>query len=117
LSGRNTATGGVIRFTPGAGDRGDYTITVVAQDNGDGDLNQVAAQAKSFVVTARSPSEAPLITVARQAVAVIGQQLRIPIIVRDLDQDALKFAAQGLPAGAAIVTEAQYGHAFIQWTP
>ena len=108
---------GIIRFAPGAGQRGDYTITVVAQDNGDGDINQVAVQAKSFVVTVRSPSEAPVISIPRQVVAVIGQQLTIPISVSDLDQDALSYAAQGLPAGATIVTEPQYGHASIVWTP
>jgi len=32
---------GVIRLNPGANARGDYTLTLVAQDNGDGDVNQV----------------------------------------------------------------------------
>jgi hypothetical protein len=108
---------GVIHFAPGAGHRGDYTLTVVAQDDGDGDINQVLAQSKSFVVTVRSPSEAPVVSVARQVVAVIGQELRIPISVADLDQDALGYAAQGLPPGAQIVNEPQYGHAYISWTP
>jgi hypothetical protein len=49
--------------------------------------------------------------------AVVGQGLPLPIVVRDLDQDALAFIAQGLPAGARIVTEPQYGHATIAWTP
>ena len=49
---------GVIRFAPGVGHRGDYTLTVLAQDNGDGDINQVAAEAQSFVVTARDPPSA-----------------------------------------------------------
>ena len=80
-------------------------------------MNQVLAQSKSFVVSVRSASEAPVIGVARQAVAVVGQELRLPIFVRDLDQDALAFAAQGLPAGARIVTEPQYGRATIVWTP
>jgi hypothetical protein len=51
----------MIRFAPGANDRGDYTITVVAQDNGDGNINQVLTQAKSFVLTVRSETEAPVI--------------------------------------------------------
>jgi hypothetical protein len=108
---------GVIRFAPGAGHRGDYTITVAAQDNGDGDVNQVAAQAKSFVVSVRSPSEAPVLTVPRQSVAVAGQEIRIPIVVSDLDQDPLTYGAQGLPAGARIETDPQYGLATLRWTP
>src|SRR6185295_9180121 len=39
--GANGTASGVIRFAPGEGDRGDYVITVVAQDDGDGDINQV----------------------------------------------------------------------------
>jgi hypothetical protein len=106
---------GVIRFAPGAGQRGDYTITVVAQDNGDGDINQVAVQAKSFVLTVRSASEAPVIAVARQVVAVVGQPLSIPINVSDLDQDALNYIAEGLPTGASLVVDAKYGQASIVW--
>ena len=116
-----SAVTGVIHFAPGAHPspqaRGDYTVTVVVQDNGDGDINQVAVQAKSFVVTVRSPSEAPVVTVPSQVVAVIGQTLMLPILGADLDQDALRYAAQGLPAGATIVVDPQYGHASIVWTP
>jgi hypothetical protein len=115
--GARAGVSGVIRFAPGDGHRGDYTITVAAQDNGDGDLNQVAAQAKSFVVSVRSPSEAPVVTVPRQSVVVAGQEIRIPIVVRDLDQDPLTYGAQGLPAGARIETDPQYGQATLRWTP
>ncbi|MDH3209385.1 MAG: Ig domain-containing protein, partial [Burkholderiaceae bacterium] len=108
---------GVIRFAPGAGHRGDYTITVVAQDDGGGNVNQVATQAKSFALTVRSFSEAPEITVAPQVVAVAGQKVIIPLRVSDLDQDALHYAAQGLPQGASIEVDAQYGRASIRWTP
>ncbi|HET7864109.1 MAG TPA: putative Ig domain-containing protein, partial [Burkholderiaceae bacterium] len=108
---------GVIHFAPGAGHRGDYTLALVAQDNGDGDINQSLLQAKSFVVTVRSPSEAPVVSAPRRSVALVGQEIRIPIRVSDLDQDALSYAAEGLPAGARIVTEPQYGRAYIAWTP
>lgn len=36
-----TPSSGVIRFAPGAGDRGDYTISILATDDGGGDINQV----------------------------------------------------------------------------
>ncbi|HEV6968357.1 Ig-like domain-containing protein [Roseateles sp.] len=108
---------GVIRFAPGANQRGDYTLTVVAQDDGDGDVNQVQATAKSFVVSVRSPSEAPVISMPSQVVAVAGTELRVPILVSDLDQDALSYAATNLPAGARIETDPRYGHATLVWTP
>ena len=107
---------GLIRFAPGVGHRGDYTLTVLAQDNGDGDINQVAAEAQSFVVTVRSPSEAPVISAPAQVVAVAGQQLRVPLRVSDMDQDALSYSALGLPAGAVIETDPRYGLAWLVWT-
>ena len=115
-SGNGSATG-VIRFAPGANDRGDYTITVVAQDNGDGDVNQVLTQAKSFVLTVRSVSEAPVITAPRQVVAIVGQPLSVALLANDLDQDALTWNANGLPIGAELITAVQYGHATLTWTP
>jgi hypothetical protein len=108
---------GTIHFAPGAQTRGDYTLTVTAQDDGDGDPDQVSAQSLSFVVTVRSPSEAPVVSVPRQSVAIVGQTVSIPIMVTDLDQDALSYAASGLPDGASIVTDPQYGLAWIVWTP
>ncbi|WP_198080418.1 CARDB domain-containing protein, partial [Acinetobacter calcoaceticus] len=108
---------GVIRFAPQAGHRGDYTITVTARDNGDGDINQVQVERKSFVVTVRSYSEAPSLSVPTRNVAVVGQQIRVPITVVDLDQDTLNYIVQGLPAGAQLVQSAKYGYAEIVWTP
>jgi hypothetical protein len=80
---------GVLRFAPGDGDRGDYAISVSARDDGDGDINQVLAEASSFVLTVRSVSEAPIITAPRQVVALAGQPLTIALLASDLDQDAL----------------------------
>jgi len=115
-TGNGSATG-VIRFAPGANDRGDYTITVVAQDNGDGDVNQALSQAKSFVLTVRSASEAPVIIAPKQVVAVVGQPLTVALLANDPDQDPLTFTANGLPVGASLVTEAPYGHSSLTWTP
>jgi len=113
----NGAASGVIHFAPGTGDRGDYTITVVARDDGSGNVNQVLTQAKSFVLTVRSPSEPPVVTAPRQVVAVVGQPVSVPISVRDMDQDALTYSATGLPIGAELVRLAQYGQAMLTWTP
>ncbi|MDZ4255508.1 MAG: putative Ig domain-containing protein, partial [Sulfuritalea sp.] len=111
------AASGVIRFTPGEGDRGDYTITVAATDDGGGDVNQTLTQAKSFVLTVKSDTEAPVITAPRQVVAVVGQAFSLPLLVSDADQDALIWSANGLPIGAAITPDVQYGHAVLTWTP
>ena len=108
---------GVIRFAPGEGDRGDYTLTVAASDDGDGNENQILSQVKRFVLTVRSPSEAPVLVAPRQVVALVGQPLSVALLASDLDQDALSWSADGLPVGAQITTGGQYGHATLAWTP
>ena len=108
---------GIIRFAPQAGHRGDYTITVTAKDDGEGNINQVQAASKSFVVTVRSYSEAPVLKVAASNVAIAGQMIRIPVFVSDLDQDKLSYVIQGLPVGAQLIQSNQYGYAEIVWTP
>ncbi len=113
----NGAASGVIRFAPGEGDRGDYTITVIAQDDGEGDVNQTMTQSRSFVLTVRSATEAPVISVPRQVVVLAGQALSLPIAVSDADQDALNFSAQGLPAGATLTPQILYGQALLAWAP
>ncbi|MDP2220628.1 MAG: putative Ig domain-containing protein, partial [Hydrogenophaga sp.] len=107
----------VLRFAPGEGTRGDYAITVVAADDGDGDATEYLSHAKSFVLTVRSVSEAPVIAAPKQVVAVAGQPLSVSVVVSDLDQDALTWSAQGLPTGAQLVLDPQYGQARLVWTP
>ncbi|MEG2434170.1 MAG: Ig-like domain-containing protein, partial [Acinetobacter sp.] len=104
-------------LAPEAGHRGDYTITITARDNGDGDINQAQIERKSFVVTVRSYSEAPSLSMPTRNVAVVGQQIRIPITISDLDQDTLNYIVQGLPTGAQLVQNSKYGYAEIVWTP
>ncbi len=106
---------GVIRLAPGEGQRGDYTLTVTARDNGDGQVNQVQTVSKSFVVTVRSLSEAPVLTAPTELVAVAGQWLSLPLSVSDADQDALSWSVSGLPAGAQLLTGTAYGQAVLQW--
>jgi hypothetical protein len=113
----NTAATATIHFAPGANDRGDYTITVIAQNDGGGDPSKALATSTSFVLTAASLTEPPVLSVPSRVVALVGQTLRIPIIIADPDQDALSYTATGLPPGAAIVQDPQYGRATIVWTP
>ena len=117
-AGASAATG-TIHFAPGEASRGDYTITVVAQDNGDGNINQVLVQAKSFVVSVRADSEPPVISAPLQVVAVVGQPMVIPVSVRDLDQDALSYSILSGPVNAIFSADVPdyYGHATVTWTP
>ncbi|WEI17184.1 Ig-like domain-containing protein [Acinetobacter proteolyticus] len=68
-------------------------------------------------MTVRSYSEAPSLSVPTRNVAVVGQQIRIPVAVIDLDQDTLNYIVQGLPAGAQLLQSTTYGYAEIVWTP
>jgi hypothetical protein len=108
---------GAIRFAPGAGDRGDYTLTITASDDGDGAATQRLSAARSFVLSVRSVSEAPLIAAPRQVVALVGQPLAVAIIASDLDQDPLSWTSTGLPLGAELIPASQYGQATLRWTP
>src|SRR6266568_2814169 len=73
--------------------------------------------ARSFVVTARAPSEAPHLDFIGDQVAVVGQTLRFVIQAHDLDQDTRTFSTTGLPAGATLTPDAFYGRAIVEWTP
>jgi len=107
---------GVLRLAPGAADvRGDYAVRVVAQDL-NSTLTSLATQ-KHFIVSLASFSEAPQLSAPTRVVAVIGQELRVPLSASDLDQDALDWSAIGLPPGARIEPGVQYGHATLVFTP
>ncbi|HEX4879001.1 MAG TPA: putative Ig domain-containing protein, partial [Limnobacter sp.] len=113
----NGQAAGVLRFSPGEGDRGDHVITVAAYDDGHGAQSARLADVKTFVLTVRSVSEAPVITAPRQVVALAGQPLTIDLLATDLDQDELTWQVDGLPAGAVFAQRPQYGQASIAWTP
>ena len=109
---------GLFSFTPGVGDRGDYTITLSARDNGDGGGSDAVVTAlRSFVVTARSPSEPPVLEYIGDVVAVVGQTMQLMLQARDLDQDALQFLSSGLPNTATVTPGTAYGTAIVTWTP
>jgi len=90
---------GLFRFTPGPDDRGNYKITLIAKDSGDGEGDDAVLSAtREFIVTARAPSDAPHLDWIADKVAVVGEKLRFAIQAHDLDQDELTFSALGLPA-------------------
>ena len=71
---------GVLQIAPGAGDRGDYVIGVVASDDGDG-TDDVLAGGFFFNISVESPNEAPIIAHLGPVVAVVGQALDVLVDV------------------------------------
>ncbi|MEQ1656611.1 MAG: putative Ig domain-containing protein, partial [Nitrospira sp.] len=109
---------GTFHFEPGLGDRGNYTITLYATDNGDGGGAATTLKAvETFVVQVNSPSEPPVLQHIGNKVAVIGQPLQLTVRATDLDQDPLTFTMTGLPTNATIAPGVQYGTAVVSWTP
>ncbi|HEY6817505.1 MAG TPA: putative Ig domain-containing protein [Croceibacterium sp.] len=106
---------GTIRLAPGANQRGDHTIVVIATDNGDG-LGEPLSGGYTFNISVTSPNEAPVLSHLGTAVAVVGETLRVPVFVADMDQDALSYLVSGLP-GATITATGVYGQALLEWTP
>ena len=109
---------GVLHLAPGDRDRGDYVVTLVASDDGDGEgPHGVLSATRTFVISSESPSEPPLLAPIGTKVALIGSPLQFTVRASDLDQDALSFSATGLPTGATLTPGVQYGSAVFLWTP
>jgi hypothetical protein len=109
---------GQLVFAPGRGDRGDYSITVRATDDGDGGGEKAELTGEfTFVVSVDSPNEEPEMAHVGNRVAVVGQLFQVPIRVSDLDEDNLTYSVTGLPAAATITAGAVYGTATLNWTP
>ena len=107
---------GSIELAPGVGDRGNYTLTVVATSEEAGDPVPLTAS-QTFIVTALSANEPPILTPIGDKVAIVGQPLSFTISASDLDQEPLTFSANGLPSGATLTPGHAYGTATFQWTP
>lgn len=108
----------VLRIAPGAQDRGDHVVTLTATDDGDGGGERMRQSSSyTFVITAESPSEAPVLAPIGDKVAVFGELLRFTIRASDLDQDTLVFSADALPPGATLTPGVQYGTVVFEWTP
>ncbi len=109
---------GVFHFAPGAGDRGDYSLTLVAQDDGDLDgPTAVRTSAFTFIVTVVSPNDPPVLAPINDRVSLPGDLFSVTAVASDIDQDALTFTVEGLPAEATITPGVTYGTATLNWTP
>ncbi len=109
---------GLFRLTPTVGDRGDYGITLLARDDGDGGGPWAPLEASyTFIATVESPNEPPRWDYVGDKVAVAGEPFQLTVRASDPDQEPLLFGLAGLPAGAVITPAASYGTATIAWTP
>ncbi|WP_346658742.1 Ig-like domain-containing protein [Bradyrhizobium sp. 143] len=109
---------GLIRFTPGDGDRGNYQVTITAKDSGgSGGPGDALTTRLSFIATVDIPNERPVFDVIGDKVAVSGQPLSFIIQARDPDQNPLTFTADDLPSGMTITPLATYGTARVDWLP
>ncbi len=108
---------GLLHFVPGAGDRGDFPITLRARDHGDGDRSAVLDADTTFLLTVNAPNDAPRLVYTGDKVAVLGETLQFTLRATDADQDALTFSVTGLPAGATLTPGPAYGTAVFSWAP
>ena len=88
----NGGGSGVLHFNPPAGNRGTYTLTLSATDDGDGlGAAGVHTGSYTFVVTVQSPTQLPVIDYIGNKVAVIGQPFALNIHASEADQDNLTY--------------------------
>ncbi|MCC6235200.1 MAG: putative Ig domain-containing protein, partial [Verrucomicrobiales bacterium] len=97
--------------------RGNYTVTVIAADDGNGNAARRLTAEESFVLSVVAVNSPPRFQPVGDLVALIGETLSFQVRVTDGDQDALTFSATGLPAGATFQPTAVYGVAEFRWTP
>src|SRR5262249_1408461 len=112
--GDGTAT---ITASPSLSDRGNFVITVLASDNGNGNPNNVLTGSAQFVLSAIADNVAPKLSPIGGKVAIVGQELVFNVVAADGDQDPLTFSTQGLPPGATLTPTGIYGVAEFRWTP
>ena len=109
---------GLLRFTPGAGDRGDYSISVSASDDGDGGGDgAVLVDTVTFVVSVESENDPPVLAYVGDRVAVADDPFELVVRSDDLDGESLTFSVTGLPPAATLTPGAVYGTAVLNWTP
>jgi len=108
---------GVISLFTAPGNRGDYVITVLATDDGNGGLSATQTGGAQFVLAVTSANEPPVLAPVGNKIAKIDETLVFNVSVSDADQDTLAYAATGLPAGATFAGLTTYGVAQFRWKP
>ena len=112
--GDGTAT---IHAAPTLADRGNYVVTVVATDDGNGDAEAVLAGAYQFVLSVLADNAPPVMAPVGDKVAVFDGELVFLVDVSDMDEDPLTFWSVDLPAAATFTPTGVYGFAEFRWTP
>ena len=96
-------------------DRGVYTITVSATDDGNGNPKAVRTGTAPFVLSIVAPDAKPVMETQGARVAVTGKTFTFDVWVSDADEDPLTFSATGLPSGAVFTGTDVYGKAVFSW--
>ena len=107
-----TLVGASFAWTPPPGQAGNHTVTVTATDAGTPPL----ADSETFVITVGAVNRPPQLGPIGDRSVLVGATLRIPLIARDPDGDALRLACSGLPPDASF-TDLLDGTGEIVWTP
>ena len=109
---------GRFQFAPTIGDRGDYLLTLLATDDGDGGGPWARLQtAFTFRVTVEVENEPPILEYVGDKVLVVGEPLTWTLRARDADQEPLQWSLAGLPASATLSPGSVYGTQLLSWTP
>ncbi len=109
---------GVFHVAPGVGARGDHSLVLVANDDGDGDGRWARLETSyTFILTVISENDPPVLSRIGDKVAVTGEPFLLPLQASDNDQEPLHFSVSGLPATATIIPGSSYGTATLSWVP
>ncbi|MEM9828242.1 MAG: Ig-like domain-containing protein, partial [Planctomycetota bacterium] len=109
---------GYFSLRQDVGDRGNYTLSVIASDDGQGyGRGAIETIRYDFIVSVLSPNDPPVLSPVQSQVVLVDDLLRLPIQVSDLDQEPLQVSLSGLPAEARLVDGGRYGSFQLNWDP
>ncbi len=108
----NGSGSGSVSFTPGLDDAGNYTIQLIATDNGTPNLTDTL----SFSLTVNNVNRAPVFAAVSAQSMTENSSLSVPISASDADGNGLTFSGLNLP-GFASVTNNGDGTGNVQLTP